>query len=108
MFVKLKLFLDDLYLLFRRTGIFTIYIFYFVELGFFKKFVFFQINRYILFNIESRMGTGKGSVEYWVFPVLPEKIIFEITGLSEARAREAFRIVSSKLPIKTRFVSIND
>ena len=56
---------------------------------------------------ESRMGTGKGSVEYWVFPVRPEKIIFEITGLSENRAREAFRIVSSKLPIKTRFVSIN-
>ena len=56
---------------------------------------------------ESRMGTGKGSVEYWVFPVHPEKIIFEITGLSETRAREAFRIVSAKLPIKTRFVSIN-
>ena len=56
---------------------------------------------------ESRMGTGKGSVEYWVFPVHPEKIIFEITGLSENRAREAFRIVSAKLPIKTRFVSIN-
>uniref|UniRef100_UPI0030029573 ribosomal protein L16 n=1 Tax=Cephaleuros lagerheimii TaxID=2738443 RepID=UPI0030029573 len=48
------------------------------------------------------------SVEYWVFPVLPEKILFEITGLSETRAREAFRIASSKLPIKTRFVSLND
>ena len=56
---------------------------------------------------ESRMGTGKGSVEYWVFPVRPEKIIFEITGLSENRAREAFRIVSAKLPIKTRFVSLH-
>ena len=53
---------------------------------------------------ESRMGTGKGSVEYWVFPVLPEKIMFEVTGLTETRAREAFRLVSSKLPIKTRFV----
>nr|UIB38842.1 ribosomal protein L16 [Trentepohlia sp. YN1242] len=57
---------------------------------------------------ESRMGTGKGSVEYWVFPVIPEKILFEITGLNETRAREAFRIASAKLPIKTRFVSIND
>ena len=56
---------------------------------------------------ESRMGTGKGSVEYWVFPVRPDRIIFEITGLPENRAREAFRIVSAKLPIKTRFVSIN-
>ena len=51
------------------------------------------------------MGTGKGSVDYWVSPVLPKKVMFEVTGLTEKRAREAFRHVSSKLPIKTRFVA---
>nr|YP_009667492.1 ribosomal protein L16 [Trentepohlia odorata]QCW57795.1 ribosomal protein L16 [Trentepohlia odorata] len=53
---------------------------------------------------ESRMGTGKGNVEYWVFPVLPRKVLFELTGLDEFFARKAFRIASSKLPIQTRFV----
>lgn len=56
---------------------------------------------------ESRMGTGKGNVEYWVFPVLPRKILFELTGLDEITARKAFRIASSKLPIQTRFVTRN-
>ena len=54
---------------------------------------------------ESRMGTGKGNVEYWVFPVLPQKILFEITGLDEITARKAFRVASSKLPIQTRFIT---
>jgi large subunit ribosomal protein L16 len=55
---------------------------------------------------ETRMGKGKGNVEFWVAVVKPGRILFELSGVSEEDAREAFRIASHKLPIKTRFVSI--
>ncbi len=53
---------------------------------------------------ETRMGSGKGSVEYWVAVVKPGRIMFEIAGVSEEVAREAFRLASHKLPVKTKFV----
>lgn len=53
---------------------------------------------------EVTMGGGKGAVEYYVFPVRPGRIIFEMDGVPEAKAREAFRLASSKLPIKTSFI----
>jgi large subunit ribosomal protein L16 len=57
---------------------------------------------------ETRMGKGKGNVEFWVAVVKPGRILFELSGVSEEDAREAFRIASHKLPIKTRFVSIKE
>lgn len=54
---------------------------------------------------ETRMGKGKGSPEYWVAVVKPGRIMFELAGVPEDLAREAFRLASHKLPIKTRFVS---
>ena len=54
---------------------------------------------------ETRMGSGKGSPEYWVSVVKPGRIMFEIAGVSEEVAREALRLASHKLPIKTKFVS---
>jgi large subunit ribosomal protein L16 len=54
--------------------------------------------------LEVRMGSGKGSVELWVARVKPGRIIFEIDGVSEQIAREAFALAAAKLPIKTRFV----
>lgn len=54
--------------------------------------------------IEVRMGKGKGSVEYWVALVKPGKVLFEIEGVSQEIAREAFRLASAKLPIKTEFI----
>jgi large subunit ribosomal protein L16 len=54
---------------------------------------------------ESRMGKGKGSPEFWVAVVKPGRILFEIEGVSEEMAREAFRLAAAKLPIKTKFVS---
>ena len=53
---------------------------------------------------EVRMGKGKGSVEYWVAKVKPGRIMYEITGVEEEKAREAMRLASMKLPVKTRFV----
>ncbi|MBN1633889.1 MAG: 50S ribosomal protein L16 [Ignavibacteria bacterium] len=53
---------------------------------------------------ETRMGKGKGAPEFWVAVVQPGKILFEIDGVSETVAREAFRLASHKLPIKTEFV----
>lgn len=53
---------------------------------------------------ETRMGKGKGSPEYWVAVVKPGRVIFEVGGVSEDVAREAFRLASHKLPIKTKFV----
>ena len=53
---------------------------------------------------ETRMGSGKGSPEYWVAVVRPGRILFEIAGVPEELAREAMRLASHKLPIKTRFV----
>ncbi len=53
---------------------------------------------------ETRMGKGKGNPEHWVAVVKPGRIMFEIEGVSEEAAREAFRLASHKLPIKTAFV----
>ena len=53
---------------------------------------------------ETRMGSGKGSPEYWVAVVKPGRIVFEIAGVSEEVAREALRLASHKLPIKTKIV----
>ncbi len=54
---------------------------------------------------ETRMGSGKGNVDHWVAVVKPGRVLFEITGVKESAAREAFRLASAKLPIKTQFVS---
>ena len=53
---------------------------------------------------ETRMGSGKGSPEYWVAVVKPGRVMFEIAGVDEATAREAIRLAGHKLPIKTKFV----
>jgi large subunit ribosomal protein L16 len=53
---------------------------------------------------ETRMGKGKGSPDHWVAVVKPGRIMYEMEGVSEELAREAFRLASHKLPIKTRFV----
>ena len=54
---------------------------------------------------ETRMGSGKGSPEYWVAVVKPDRVIFEIAGVDEATAREALRLASYKLPIKCKFIA---
>lgn len=54
--------------------------------------------------IGTRMGSGKGSVEYWVAPVKPGRVMFELAGVPEHVAKEAFRLAASKLPVKTKFV----
>ncbi len=53
---------------------------------------------------ETRMGSGKGSPEFWVAVVKPGRIMFEADGVSRATAEEAFRLAAAKLPIKTKFV----
>ena len=53
---------------------------------------------------ETRMGSGKGSPEYWVAVVKPGRIMFEMAGVAEEVAREAMRLAGHKLPIKTKFV----
>jgi len=53
---------------------------------------------------ETRMGSGKGAPEYWVAVVKPGRVLFEMGGVSEEIAREAMRLASMKLPIKTKFV----
>ena len=53
---------------------------------------------------ETRMGSGKGSVEYWVAVVKPGRVMFEMAGVDEAIAREAMRLAGNKLPLKTKFV----
>ena len=57
---------------------------------------------------ETRMGSGKGSPEYWVAVVKPGRVMFEIAGVSEEVAREALRLASHKLPIKTKFAKRED
>jgi large subunit ribosomal protein L16 len=57
---------------------------------------------------ETRMGSGKGSPEYWVAVVKPGRILFELSGVPEETAREAMRLASHKLPIKTKFVTKRD
>jgi large subunit ribosomal protein L16 len=54
---------------------------------------------------ETRMGSGKGSPEYWVAVVKPGRIMFEMGGVPEEQAREAMRLAANKLPIKTKFVT---
>ena len=53
---------------------------------------------------ETRMGSGKGSPEYWVAVVKPGRVMFEIAGVTEETAREAMRLAANKLPIKCKFV----
>ena len=57
---------------------------------------------------ETRMGSGKGSPEYWVAVVKPGRVMFEIAGVSEEVAREALRLAAHKLPIKCKFVTKQD
>ena len=54
---------------------------------------------------ETRMGSGKGSPEYWVAVVKPGRVMFEIAGVSEEVAREAMRLAANKLPIKCKFIT---
>ena len=54
--------------------------------------------------LEVRMGKGKGNVEYWVAPIQPGRMLYEIEGVSEELAREAFQLASAKLPVQTTFV----
>lgn len=57
---------------------------------------------------ETRMGSGKGTPEYWVAVVKPGRVLFELTGVDEETAREAMRLAAHKLPIKTKFVKKSD
>ena len=57
---------------------------------------------------ETRMGSGKGTVEYWVSVVKPGRVLFEIAGVPEEAAREALRLASHKLPVKCKIVSRAD
>jgi large subunit ribosomal protein L16 len=54
---------------------------------------------------EVRMGSGKGTPEYWICRVKPGRVMFEVDGVSEAVAREGFALAAAKLPIKTKFVA---
>ena len=54
--------------------------------------------------LATRMGSGKGPVEFWVAVVKPGRVLFEMTGVSEAEAKEAMRLGGSKLPCKTKFI----
>ncbi|MDA8241195.1 MAG: 50S ribosomal protein L16 [Nitrospiraceae bacterium] len=53
---------------------------------------------------ETRMGKGKGAPEYWVAVVTPGRVLYEISGVTETLAKEAFRLASHKLPVSTKFV----
>ena len=55
--------------------------------------------------LEVRMGKGKGSVEYWVAQIQPGRMLFEMEGVTEELAREAFKLAAAKLPINTTFVT---
>ncbi len=54
---------------------------------------------------ETRMGSGKGSPEYWVAAVKPGRVLFEMAGIEEEVAREAMRLAAHKLPVKTKFIT---
>ena len=54
--------------------------------------------------IGTRMGKGKGATEFWVAPVKPGRIMFELSGVQEDVAREAMRLAANKLPVKTKFI----
>ena len=53
---------------------------------------------------DSRMGSGKGSVEFWVAVVKPGRVLFEMSGITEEQAKEAMRLAGHKLPVKTKFI----
>ncbi len=55
--------------------------------------------------LEVRMGKGKGNVEYWVALVQPGRVLYEMEGVTEAHARDAFRLAAAKLPVRTTFVA---
>lgn len=55
--------------------------------------------------LEVRQGKGKGNVEYWVAQIQPGRVLYEMEGVSEEIAREAFRLAAAKLPVRTTFVS---
>ena len=55
--------------------------------------------------LEVRMGSGKGNVEFWVAPIQPGRMLYEIEGVDEETAREAFRLASAKLSVQTQFVT---
>jgi large subunit ribosomal protein L16 len=55
--------------------------------------------------LEVRMGSGKGNVEFWVALIQPGKVLYEVEGISEADAREAFRLAGAKLPVLTTFAT---
>jgi len=55
--------------------------------------------------LEVRMGKGKGNVEFWVCKIQPGRVLYEMEGVTEVIAREAFRLAAAKLPFKTSFVS---
>ena len=55
--------------------------------------------------LEVRMGSGKGNVEFWVALVQPGKVLYEMEGVNEVQAREAFKLAAAKLPVKTMFVA---
>lgn len=55
--------------------------------------------------LEVRMGSGKGNVEYWIAKVQPGRMLYEMEGVSEETAREAFRLAAAKLPVQTVFVN---
>ncbi|MEG2702463.1 MAG: 50S ribosomal protein L16, partial [Clostridia bacterium] len=57
---------------------------------------------------ETRMGSGKGSPEYWVAVVKPGRVLFEIAGVPEEAAREALRLAAHKLPLKTKILKRED
>jgi large subunit ribosomal protein L16 len=57
---------------------------------------------------ETRMGSGKGSPEYWVAVVKPGRVMFELAGIDEEMAREAFRLAAHKMPVKCKFVTRED
>lgn len=52
----------------------------------------------------TRMGKGKGNTEFWVAPIKPGRVMFEVAGVSEDIAREALRLATNKLPVKTKFI----
>ncbi len=58
--------------------------------------------------LETRMGTGKGGVEFWVAVVQPGRVMFEIGGVPEEQARDAMKLANAKLPIATKFVRRSD
>ncbi len=55
--------------------------------------------------LEVRMGSGKGSVEFWVAEIKPGCVLYEMEGIAESEAREAFRLAAAKLPLRTSFVT---